>query len=142
VSAFLSVTSEAMNAALTAPSAPVVSISVEDVRFALANIDQLDVLATSPLAALEICRGDSPAVQLQAILSESVESLDEVISTRRAYRILHAAFVERRGKHEQIARELGIPYGTFRRQMMRGIEQVRQSLIQRGTARAGVVSGE
>lgn len=135
VADLLNSTEDSLRTLFEPPSSPL-TISTESVRAALSNLDELDALATSPLAALEICRGDAPALQLQAVLRDALQTLNTQVADRRLAIILHAVYVDKVGKHEQIAQELGIPYGTFRRHLTRGLERVREVLTQRASRRS------
>ena len=118
-------------------SATDIPVTVDAVRLALANLDQLEQLATSPLAGLELCRGDDAAAQLRILLEGALAQLRESPRERRLHQILEAVYVEKRGKHEQIASDLGLPYSTFRRHLGRALERIRELLAERVSTGSG-----
>ena len=119
----------------TSSSAPPFAlVSTDDLRFALTNLERPELLATSSLASLEICAGDDPTGNLQTLLRQILQTMNDTVTDRRLAEILTAVYVEKIGKHEQIAIDFGIPYGTFRRHMTRGLERARELLTLRMNA--------
>lgn len=133
VADLLNCTTESFRSVFAAWASSPPLIALEDIRFALANLSRLDVLATSPLASLDVCRGAAPAVLLQTLLRRTLMDLKESTTGRRMFEILDAVYVEKTGKHEQIATEMGFSYGTFRRQMARALESFRDVLTRRAS---------
>jgi hypothetical protein len=136
VATLLASTEESVSRMIEVSSADV-PITVDAIRFALAHLDQPEQLAASSLAALELCRRGNAAAQIRLLLEDALEHLRDSPSERRLYAILHAVYLEKRGKHEQIASELGLPYSTFRRHLGRALERLRELLAERVSTRAG-----
>jgi hypothetical protein len=138
VSMLMNVTEEWLSPVFEPPPLVPVAITTEAVRTALANLDQLDQLTESPLASLELAPGATPAHQLQNLLRETLSTLEDAPSDQRLFLILRAVYVEKVGKHEQIAADLGLTYGTFRRHLSRALERVREVLTERVSRRGTV----
>lgn len=109
---------DADGAAWFSSEPPEPAITTETVRHALANLDRPSVVDLIP------ARGSA---DMHVALRESLELVDDP----RQREILRAVYVEKRGKHELIAVEMGMPYSTFRRHHTRGLERVRELLIER-----------
>jgi hypothetical protein len=125
---------------------PEVLISPETVREALLVLDEPERLARSPLVALRLvdveagagAKAAEKAVALARVLRDVVVTLDGGARGRAQRAVLEAVFVTRSGKHEKLASDLGMPYGTFRRQVARGIARVSEllRLREQGAGRA------
>lgn len=109
---------------------PDVHVSADLVREALQLVDQPERLASLPLVSLRVVEQltsagatrYAKATALAKLLRETVAELrGEREDTQR--QVLEA-LLTRRTKHETLAVELGLPYGTFRRHLTRGLERV------------------
>lgn len=96
---------------------PRASVSVEEVRLALAHLDQWLVLRSSPLSAVAASSGHASVRELLVSAVDALKTEDSI-----GHSILVAVYLEKRGKHESIAAELGIPYSTFRRRHAAAVE--------------------
>jgi hypothetical protein len=113
--------------------ASTLAITPELVRHALEHLDDAARLQASPLVALRAveteagpdARPEDRAAALARLVRHIVTSLSGDAKLRA---ILVAVFLERSGKHEAIAHDLAIPYGTFRRHLGRAVERVAESL--------------
>lgn len=111
-------------------------ITVDLVRNALADLAHPDRLVRTPLLALRVVAneagpGASPGDRAEAlvrVLRRTIASLQGGPREQKQRRALEAVFVERSGKHETIAADLGLPYSTFRRYLARGLERVTDAL--------------
>lgn len=112
------------------------SVTVDVVRAALTDIAQPDRLVRSPLLSLRVVAaeagpGTGPRERAEAlvrVLGQTIRSLQGGPREQKQRRALEAVFLERSGKHETIAADLGLPYSTFRRYLARGIERVADAL--------------
>lgn len=58
----------------------------------------------------------------------------DAVEEPRQREVLRAIYVDRRGKHELIAAEMRLAYSTFRRHHARGLDRVRELLIQQASS--------
>lgn len=111
-------------------------VTPDSVREALFHLDKPEKLAQSPLVSLKLVTADAGsgadpverAAALGRLLHRTIASLEGGPRERKEREALHAAFIERSGKHEKIASDLGLPYSTFRRYLARGIERVAERI--------------
>jgi hypothetical protein len=129
---------EDMLSVMAPASLPPQAPTLEAVRFALGHLDDLEALATSPLLALEACRVSVPVAELRRLLHDALDNLQLTVTDRKLHQVLEAVYVRKQGKHELIAAELGLSYGTFRRNLGRALERVRELLTQRVSRRSSV----
>jgi hypothetical protein len=129
---------EDMLSVMAPASLPPQAPTLEAVRFALGHLDDLEALATSPLLALEACRVSDPVAELRRLLHDALDNLQLTVTDRKLHQVLEAVYVRKQGKHELIAAELGLSYGTFRRNLGRALERVRELLTQRVSRRSSV----
>lgn len=94
-------------------AAPPIGLTTESVRLALASMATGNV-DTSLITAIE------------------------GVSDERQREVLRAIYIDRRGKHELIAAEMGLPYGTFRRYHARALDRVRELLIEQASSAMAV----
>jgi transcriptional regulator with AAA-type ATPase domain len=64
------------------------------------------------------------AAILRTLLAREIAGLHGSKRGDEWARVLHAAYVEPRGKHESLARTLGMSYSTFRRLLTAGTEHL------------------
>ncbi len=129
---------EEMLSGMTPASLPPQAPTLEAIRFALGHLDDLEAFSTSELLTLDACRGADPVSELRRLLLDALDSLQLTVNDRKLHQVIHAVYIVRPGKHEQIAAELGLSYGTFRRNLGRGLERVRELLTQRVSRRSSL----
>ncbi|MFJ4153041.1 hypothetical protein ACIP10_36515 [Streptomyces galbus] len=106
------------------------------VRTALRDIYRADMLLVNPLLNSRLVRTSTPAgrdlVQsLRRILVSAVnETLDDPNSAGY-HRVLATTFLSRISTQVAAAERLGLAYGTYRRHLAKGLEQVCEQLWQR-----------
>lgn len=111
-------------------------LTSETVRAALMDLGNPDRLVRTPLLSLRVVSaeagpGATPGDRAEAlvrVLHKTITSLDGGPREQKQRRALEAVFLERSGKHETIAADLGLPYSTFRRYLARGIDRVADTL--------------
>ena len=118
------------------PPDPITPGAVREALGALGEIDRLaaSALITLPAVIAEAGADATPQARARAlatILHEALASIDAGSRDTKRHDVLHAVFVERSGKHEKIAADLGLPYGTFRRVLARGVERIAEILRDR-----------
>jgi DNA-directed RNA polymerase specialized sigma24 family protein len=69
---------------------------------------------------------------LNAVLRDRIAALGGDARDEKERAAIHAVFLERSGKHEKIASDLGLPYGTFRRYLARGLDRLTSALMTEG----------
>ncbi len=102
------------------------------VREALRALDDPLMLARNALIHSRAVQMQSPeratmperAAVLRTLLAREIAGLHGSKRGDEWARVLHAAYVEPRGKHESLARTLGMSYSTFRRVLTAGTEHV------------------
>jgi hypothetical protein len=107
-------------------------VTPDVVREALSAVLEPRRLVSSPLLALRAVErqagpGASPdakAAALAELLRGAVASLKGGPRSDKVREVLTMVFLERSGKHEVIALSMGLPYGTFRRYLARGVEEI------------------
>jgi hypothetical protein len=112
------------------------------VRKALRMLGDPIALAENPLIHSHVVRArtsqgaDSKerAAALRTLLCEEIEALRGTPRGDRWHRVLVAAYVDPVGKHESAARELNIPYGTFRRHKDKATQYLVEILWERDCA--------
>lgn len=117
-------------------------ITTETVRSALMQLASPKRLAASPLMSSRlVAAATGPGAPVAArpetlarLLRGAIHSIVGTPRDERARDVLIAVFLGEGGKHEQIAREMGLPYGTFRRHLALGIEHVTETLQARDHA--------
>lgn len=111
-------------------------VTRELVREALGLAESPSRLLASPLIALRSLSAragpqatpNERAQALAGLLRELVGSLAGGERENKQREALMAAFFERTGKHEKIASDLGMPYGSFRRYVAQGTVRVAELL--------------
>ncbi|HYN89619.1 MAG TPA: hypothetical protein VER55_13885, partial [Ardenticatenaceae bacterium] len=106
------------------------------VRDALRDLLQPEVLRGNPLLRsrllLEVARGQDSARErastLQALIKETIESLQKLPQQAKLYRVLYHTYVQPAPTQEQAAELLDLPFSTYRRHLKAGIEQVAERL--------------
>lgn len=104
------------------------------VREALKSAALPHSLSASPLAISPIVAGASPserAAALRALLVQANDALRASPKTARQARAVAATYLEPLGTQETVARELGLPFSTYRRHLVAGIEQIAAILYRR-----------
>ncbi|WP_188192185.1 AAA family ATPase [Nonomuraea sp. SYSU D8015] len=113
----------------------------EAVRKALRHLSRPDALAGSPLTrsrlVVEHAERD-PAKALRDLLEEAIESLCEDARSVKFHRALAATFLHGAPTQEIAAERLGLPFTTYRRHLVSGIERVCTHLWHRELYGTGV----
>ena len=96
------------------------------VRAALRNWRRPDLLATNPLAYSRMAAGPGadpdPVTALRAVLELTLDEMGEDPRQRKAHRALTATFLSGAHTQEAAAERLGLPFSTYRRHLIRGLE--------------------
>jgi hypothetical protein len=107
----------------------------EAVRKALRHLARPDALAGSPLTRTRLVsehhRGDDPAKALRELLDEAIGALGEDPRSAKSHRALTATYLGGAPTQELAAERLGLPFTTYRRHLVAGIERVCDHLWQR-----------
>jgi hypothetical protein len=134
--------------------APVSALNYEEftarTRDALRTLDDPLVLAKNPLihcravaaSARDSAEPTTRAEALARMLSQAIVDLQGSPRGERWQRVLFAAYVEPKGKHEGLAPQLGMSYSTFRRLLAAGTEHIVASLWAREVEAEQRVSSE
>jgi hypothetical protein len=93
------------------------------VRDALRDYTRLDRLASNPLV-----HGRLDAAELQQQLREAVLALKGNARDDKLYRALWLTWIEPLESQETVAERLGLPFGTYRYHLARGVERVAELL--------------
>lgn len=108
------------------------------VREALRSLGEPLALADNPLVHCQAVRARvasradvaARAAGLQAVLLEQIEALGGGERGASWRRVVHAAYVAPAGRHEDVARRLGLSYSTFRRHLGAATEHIASRLWQ------------
>lgn len=114
------------SAAPAAAAAPDDAAFHKAVRDALRDHTRPDRLAGNPLV-----RGGLGAGQLQQLLREAVLALKGHARDDKLHRALWLTWIEPLQSQEMVAERLGLPFGTYRYRLARGVERVAEVLRQR-----------
>ncbi|RZI85340.1 MAG: hypothetical protein EOP38_05420 [Rubrivivax sp.] len=123
----------------TSPSQALSRSSFEQaVKLALRQLGDPLALASNPLATSDIVAkarraSEKPAATLQRVLFEAAESLAERPRDTKFWRALELTYFRPAGSQELAAERLGLPFGTYRYQLMTGIERLVDVLWRRET---------
>jgi hypothetical protein len=107
------------------------------VREALRNLHHPEALQSNPLlfsrtVTVEAEYGNSdPVESLKRLLTETVGALLEEPRGAKLHRAVSTTFLERPRTQEAAAQRLGLPYSTYRRHLMQGVERVCELLRRR-----------
>lgn len=110
------------------------------VKNALRDFARTHVLETSPLLASAVvtAAGPASAETLRNVLRAAAFVLDEHPRDRKLLRALDVTFFKAAISQEAAAERLGVPFGTYRRHLAKGIERVSEIVWERElAARAG-----
>jgi hypothetical protein len=111
----------------------------EAVRHALRHFTRPDQLSDNPLLHSRLVLGESGQdtgraarlERLQTSIRETADSLRADPRRRKYYKALYHAYIQPAPTHEQAAEVINVPYGTFRRHLKRGLENLVELLWQR-----------
>ncbi|PZG55355.1 ATP-binding protein [Spongiactinospora gelatinilytica] len=113
------------------PSAKLAVLSraefAEAIRQALRQMSRLDALASSPLTRTRLITergGGDPATTLRDLLRQVIDELGEDPRSVKFHRALSATFLNGAPTQEVAAERLGLPFTTYRRHLVAGIERV------------------
>jgi hypothetical protein len=127
----------------TAPpeaSAPMLAISRRDfadaIRGALRDLHRPDVLAGSPLMRARLVR-DAPDSSLRDVIEEAIGTLAEHPRTVKLARAVEVTYLRPAPTQEAAAELLGLPFGTYRGHLVRGICAIVDLLWERELYGAG-----
>ncbi|MFC5835942.1 ATP-binding protein, partial [Nonomuraea insulae] len=99
----------------------------EAVRQALRQISRLDALAASPLARTRLVTersGQERAAALQGLLRAAIEALRDDPRASKFHRALSITFLSGAPTQQVAAEQLGLPFTTYRRHLVAGVERV------------------
>ncbi|GAA5086101.1 ATP-binding protein [Thermocatellispora tengchongensis] len=100
----------------------------EAVRKALRHLSRPDALAGSPLTRSRLVaehgERDHPARALRDLLEQAIDSLREDPRSAKFHRALDATFLHAAPTQELAAERLGLPFATYRRHLVSGIERI------------------
>ncbi|RBQ17703.1 ATP-binding protein [Spongiactinospora rosea] len=99
----------------------------EAIRQALRQMSRLDALASSPLTRTRLISergGADPATTLRDLLRQVIDELGEDPRSVKFHRALSATFLNGAPTQEVAAERLGLPFTTYRRHLVAGIERV------------------
>ncbi|MEZ0074134.1 AAA family ATPase [Planotetraspora sp. GP83] len=106
----------------------------EAVRKALRNLSRPAELAASPLTRSRIVTDDAgsdPAKALRRILEQAIDGVSEDPRAAKLHRALATTYLHGAPTQEIAAERLGLPFTTYRRHLVSGIERVCQNLWHR-----------
>ncbi|TDE58621.1 ATP-binding protein [Nonomuraea mesophila] len=106
----------------------------EAIRKALRHLWRPDALAASPLTRTRLIAeraGDAPATALADLLRQAVEDLREDPRSVKFHRAVAVTYLQDTPTQEAAAERLGLPFTTYRRHLMAGIERVCTALWHR-----------
>ncbi|SPL95540.1 COG2256: ATPase related to the helicase subunit of the Holliday junction resolvase [[Actinomadura] parvosata subsp. kistnae] len=122
------------------PAAPARRLAVltpgefaQAVRRALKNLTRPGELAASPLTRSRIVAetGADPAAALRRLLEQAVAGLAEDPKAAKFHRALAATYLHGAPTQELAAERLGLPFTTYRRHLLAGVERVCEDLWHR-----------
>ncbi|AQZ65095.1 COG2256: ATPase related to the helicase subunit of the Holliday junction resolvase [[Actinomadura] parvosata subsp. kistnae] len=103
-------------------------------RWALRHLTRPEELARSPLTRTRLVAGQSDgesAKALRELLETEIEALREGPRSVKLHRVLAATYLGDAPTQEAAAERLGLPFTTYRRHLVSGIERVCENLWQR-----------
>ncbi|MEV0351451.1 ATP-binding protein [Nonomuraea sp. NPDC050680] len=106
----------------------------EAVREALRRLSRPDALAASPLRRTRLVAeraGQDPAAALGDLLRQAIDGLREDPRSVKSHRALSVTFLCGTPTRELAAERLGLPFTTYRRHLMAGIERLCSDLWHR-----------
>ncbi|SPL95542.1 COG2256: ATPase related to the helicase subunit of the Holliday junction resolvase [[Actinomadura] parvosata subsp. kistnae] len=106
----------------------------EEIRKALRLLGRPDALARSPLTRSRLVAehgGGDPGAVLRELLEREIEALGEDPRSVKFHRAVAATYVKGAPTQELAAERLGLPFTTYRRHLVSGIERICESLWQR-----------
>ncbi|WP_327589553.1 ATP-binding protein [Nonomuraea sp. NBC_00507] len=106
----------------------------EAVRKALRQLPRLDALATSPLTRCRLVvdqGGQDSAAALRDLLHQAINQMREDPRSVKFHRALSATFMRGVPTQELAAERLGLPFTTYRRHLVTGVERVSADLWRR-----------
>ncbi|MGJ6960568.1 ATP-binding protein [Streptosporangium sp. G11] len=106
----------------------------EAIRKALRALSRPDELARSPLTRTRLIAehdGRDPAKVLRELLEREIETLGDDPRSVKFHRALAATYVKGAPTQELAAERIGLPFTTYRRHLVSGIDRVCESMWQR-----------
>ncbi|MCB0009884.1 MAG: hypothetical protein KDE04_25640, partial [Anaerolineales bacterium] len=122
------------------PAAPLLVLSEAEfataVRQALRDYTRPEFLKTNPLLRSRLVYADLPQAgdpreQLRHILAATAALMQETPKLAPFYEPLRLTYLEPAGTQEQVAEQLDLPFGTYRRHLKSGLEYLTERLWQR-----------
>ena len=106
------------------------------VRQALRDYTRPEFLKTNPLLRSRLVYADLPQAgdpreQLRHILAATAALMQETPKLAPFYEPLRLTYLEPAGTQEQVAEQLDLPFGTYRRHLKSGLEYLTERLWQR-----------
>lgn len=120
----------ATGAQRAAPDRETFAVAVRD---ALKHYARDDRLQASPLLDTELLRanaGPAAVEALRALLRDAIDALTRHPRDQKFHHALRLTWLDPGESQEQVARELGLPFNTYRYHLQKGLERITQSLWQ------------